>query len=713
MHLINPYRTIIRNFISFQPSDIKLTVYNEKIFNLIKFLAERNTFLSEPLVMHLLYDYDLEKVDSIIEALTQQKAGKFLNITFATSNSLEEGDFLIDHFQQINEYFSTAFKFDLITIKADRSIYFSDDYFNLGKNAPRYIGYKTISEFKEFVSNMVSMPIVFGDEQELFIDLAFENKCLIIPDKIKVKENLFHLIKYMHPSAVCKYLNTANDIMRFALYVTNDTPVSRINMKNFKFKLSTSNKKKIMQALNALPFKQAYNDMYPKRSLWLSLGVNLYPGASNFNKYPVAQKLFNFLRDNTDLKNRYNHKLGEARKNDFRTYIEMISDKPGLMVRGLDEIIRNSTKEEFSFFLKKLSSLELNPKLIIDQINRLKWRVENEVNIRHVNIGSKIIKVEKPLLKLKNRRVRSVVKILEDFLINSFSGKDLFNVNSISLNENLKKYIVPTELRDNSRTDNGMIFTSGTRIKLPEDIKFLRVFVAWGVKGDYNEKEFHHFDIDHSLLALHNDDGEEKFSHVSYYNQKEAYAVSSGDRTQCHAFNPEKDSLMVAEFIDIDVEKCTQAHIEQLIMSNYIFTSGHFDNHFNEVHAYTGIIFLNDLRQEESMTIDLKDAFWRIKLSGNFNSHVPFSLDLINKEIVVIDQYHVTSGGSNIERIANDVVMFKEKYLNSVLTKYNMYDLIKMYCEENGILIVDKEADLDLSIDNISQYLESIVNILK
>lgn len=137
------------------------------------------------------------------------------------------------------------------------------------------------------------------------------------------------------------------------------------------------------------------------------------------------------------------------------------------------------------------------------------------------------------------------------------------------------------------------------------------------------------------------------------------------------------------------------------------------NNSFNDIHAYAGIIFLNDFRQEKSMTIDLKDAFWRIKLSGNFNSHVPFSLDLINKEIVIIDQYHVTFGGSNIQRIAGDVTVFKDKYLNSTLTKYNMYDLVKMYCDENGILIVDKDADLDLSIDNISKYLENILNILR
>jgi len=50
----------------------------------------------------------------------------------------------------------------------------------------------------------------------------------------------------------------------------------------------------------------------------------------------------------------------------------------------------------------------------------------------------------------------------------------------VYIDEKLKKYIVPSEMRNNSKAE-GKVFTPGTRLPLG-DAKFIRLFTAWTTK---------------------------------------------------------------------------------------------------------------------------------------------------------------------------------------------------------------------------------------
>ena len=56
------------------------------------------------------------------------------------------------------------------------------------------------------------------------------------------------------------------------------------------------------------------------------------------------------------------------------------------------------------------------------------------------------------------------------------------NTSKVYIDEKLKSYVVPTELRDNSATVLGNVFTAGTRIPLDVSTKYIRMFTAWGGK---------------------------------------------------------------------------------------------------------------------------------------------------------------------------------------------------------------------------------------
>lgn len=51
----------------------------------------------------------------------------------------------------------------------------------------------------------------------------------------------------------------------------------------------------------------------------------------------------------------------------------------------------------------------------------------------------------------------------------------------VFIDERLKKYIVPAEMRNNSKAEN-KVFTPGSRIPLDKNVKIVRLFTAWAAK---------------------------------------------------------------------------------------------------------------------------------------------------------------------------------------------------------------------------------------
>ncbi|MEA3451693.1 MAG: hypothetical protein U9Q83_07285 [Bacteroidota bacterium] len=51
----------------------------------------------------------------------------------------------------------------------------------------------------------------------------------------------------------------------------------------------------------------------------------------------------------------------------------------------------------------------------------------------------------------------------------------------VYIDRKLKTYVVPSEMRNNSKAEN-KVFTPGTRIPLPQEAKTVRLFTAWARK---------------------------------------------------------------------------------------------------------------------------------------------------------------------------------------------------------------------------------------
>jgi hypothetical protein len=274
----------------------------------------------------------------------------------------------------------------------------------------------------------------------------------------------------------------------------------------------------------------------------------------------------------------------------------------------------------------------------------------------------------------------------------------------------LKKYIVPSEVRDLSVYSSGTIYTHGTRIPLPENLKFIRLFTAWGTKN----KKHASFDIDLSSSFVKGNE----MSNISFYNQSSRLAQYSGDWMECFKWN---DKKVVAEFIDIDLEEAKD--LDYILSSQYIFSSGELKKDYHsDVIVYSGVMFLEE-RSSSKEEIDISDAFLKFKLSGDYQSHISVAIDLKTNELVIIDSYSEEKNRS----VANKgkLELFKKRYFNAIDTKENMFNFFTMYAKANNLEIVENISDSDIIISykdfqlekdqelfNVSNNLEKIISLL-
>jgi len=289
----------------------------------------------------------------------------------------------------------------------------------------------------------------------------------------------------------------------------------------------------------------------------------------------------------------------------------------------------------------------------------------------------------------------------------------------IYLDEKLKKYCVPKEMRNNSKAEN-KVFTPGTRIPLPDEVKVIRLFTAWAsLRDDIAERT----DIDLGGAFIKETPEGLELQEIAYYNQSSNYASHSGDFTSCKAFNP-KDGKITAEYIDVDIEKVRGEGFRYIITAEFIY--GGKAEIYSDIRAWSGVQLLSNMRTEKKGEININDSLFKVKLDGSFRSHTAIAIDVITKEIVILDQYSEERSGINIHSMANKMNEYKKLYFNATDFNCSVYGLLEMYAEANDFEIVQNPEDAnilcsyndfkDLSANqvnfNVSDNLENIINLL-
>ena len=290
----------------------------------------------------------------------------------------------------------------------------------------------------------------------------------------------------------------------------------------------------------------------------------------------------------------------------------------------------------------------------------------------------------------------------------------------VYIDKKLKKYIIPSEMRNSSKAEN-KVFTTGTRLPLSKEAKYIRLFTAWARKDGSAGS----IDIDLGGAFIKEENGNLVMEPIAYYNQSADYAVHSGDFTSCKAYRPNSDDTITAEYIDIDLEKAKNAGFKYILTAEFVYSGDNTAGNYGDMDAWSGVQLLNELRTEKRQSINLNDSLFKVKLDGKFQSHAAIAIDLETMEIVIMDQYSEESRGINVNSMARKMNEYKKLIFNASEFNENLYNLLEMYCEANEFFVTEDihSADIVCSYNdeklaanqtmfNVSNNLENIINLL-
>lgn len=731
--------TIPKGYVVIDPMPYVKSKHLTRLLLLIKELERQNIIFDNSLITALL-SLDDESFflyhDEIKEAFPKVK-GRFFRHFFAKGKEIKE-DFLREEevLRQLWQYYNTynlgRVPEELFSLSKEKKVT------TKGKTKPinrviTVVGIKSFKAYEGVIIKILDMPIVFGESEIRLLKEAQKNALLLgllKKREFRVKENLFSLILLLetHEVRELNLFKTANDLLRYALFVSglewrHFLKPKRIGEKGVlirypKFTLKTSYKKLIMKVLDGMDFLSAYSDIYPRRALWIAMGKNLFPASKKFARYKNAQKLFSALRNREKYQTYNGQKEKLIKEGNILYLIDHLAKKPGKLLRSLDSVIRKATSEEITYLIKTLKEADLNPKLIVQVMKWLAYRSEHGFDERVFNVRAKAVLVDhKPLYPLEKKDTKRVIKALREILKRSLKGKKLLSDQTkVWLDPRLKKFILPMETRATSVYEAGVTLTSGSRISLDQEVKFVRLFTAWGSK----EKSAN-FDIDLSAAFIKKSRYETEVLPIAYYNQTSDVAVHSGDWTSCMTYAP-GDKKIVAEYIDVDLEVAKRAGYDYVLTSAIIFSSGGLVNDFDtDVTTFSGVQLLGEMRTNKSREIDITDVLFKMRLVGKYQSHMPLALDLVTKEIVIIDTYSEGKSGMTISMNLNKYELLRRLSFDAEEFRENVYDFFQLYAEANELTLCD-QADAEMLIAlsddetkqtfNVGKWIEEVIGVL-
>lgn len=504
-----------------------------------------------------------------------------------------------------------------------------------------------VSLAKELLTNSVPMnPDDIADIKVLMEDSDFAKALMsaMVGTDIPVKENLalyIALTMKMYGSNLFKQkflcgLNTAKDVLRIAA-ACSDGDVSLY--KNTKFRNFTRAERRLMlhmiEQTNFIEESMASN---PEQ--WKRLGEKLHPGDYE-REFSKTEKAFAKIRAGVHIET-YNSILERLLKAPVNAVklANHLKARPGMFARYLDTCIRNCRNEDeisdVRFMFASVAK-DVSPRVLVQVINHFRNR-NNPVSIavgRQKGMkGRNIIRVAAPISKdVCSRLCQDITNELWQVMRN---GKDV--TPSVYLDPACRcdKLIFPDNVRQLSSGDR--VAACGSRFNLPE-ADIIRLFLFW--KGK-EENPYAGIDLDLSVLFL---DGEmNDCGNVSYFSPRfsDYSAVHSGDRRSSGPYG-------AVEYIDFDINAAKAHGVRYAVMFVNSFSGQLFDSGMD---SFCGIM----ARDGTGDTFEPRTVSNRFNLTCASRDCVPLVVDLVTREVTIIDRAAGASTRSNVSDSSSSVV---------------------------------------------------------
>jgi hypothetical protein len=523
-----------------------------------------------------------------------------------------------------------------------------------------------------------------------------------IKEPIPFKENVAFLLslilndeRYLESEKsriIYQQCRTATDLLRLIVGLSGgDITLNRPSkIKNLPRKYYRI----FMDVMNNMEEQYILEDMFKYKEQWKAVIEKMHPFKFNGIRYHKAQRCFKAIVTG-DKPKAFMGEVNELIKAGFISdAAEKLSIKPGMMARHLDHLLREGNDDERAVVLKQFSKVagDLNIPLLI--------QVRDHFMERSANKKDRFFKVKSGKLWMDEAGAdwkdipedicKSVVCICE-FTI-SLLSHDKGYIGDVYIHPSFDGYVIPTSQR---QTNSARPCTTGSRWKLKDDTKTIRLFTWWT-----NTNKGDRVDVDLSLTLMTDNMEKPGLTVLNYHNIRLTssngfVAVHSGDITN----GGSPDGVGVTEFVDIDIEKAVSAGYRYAVMSVVNFT----DTNFDLFNSRAGVMEVKT-NLEKSHTGDKlfipTNVDINIDITANSRTVLPAMVDLVTREIIWCDITDSTAEGQYRDAWSHASRTMNLKHLLFIINKKRttMRELISIEMGSRG-RIVDSPEKASLICD--------------
>lgn len=347
-------------------------------------------------------------------------------------------------------------------------------------------------------------------------------------------------------------IDTPTDLLRLAAHLSGGD-VTLAEPTKFK-SLSRSIRRQIVAEMDALlrDNPEKIEDINSRKEPFKRLAEKLHP--FEFRKlFPHGVKAFSF--SNGDLKvATWGHKVQTALTGGKLTKaINLLSEKPGYLVRSIDQIARNASDTQFDTLLDSLkeNTSRVSGRVLLSVIEHLDNRKAKVPFRLFVNRKGKGFASNVELPPLAATRITKVQKILWKELASRVPSTD-----TLVIDDTINTVAVPVS--EKSKSEGFRVLPRGSTFALDPVKKLLRFFVYWHQTAEHT---------DYDLSVAFYDKDFQSMGYGSWTSLSGTGFRHSGDMTSA--------PNGATEFIEIDL-KGVDANIAYVVPTINIFTGETF-----------------------------------------------------------------------------------------------------------------------------------------
>ena len=493
-----------------------------------------------------------------------------------------------------------------------------------------------------------------------------------------------------------------DQIVRFLAYSYDlDGKLSRELLKNFNLRISTKNRKYLLDVIEGFDVQTTLQRMkkYTQFHKRLLKQLTWTTKAKMLERYPKVMEIKYQLYNRTTSTNatiiqKY-QRNGDYRKAFIQETIDI-----GQLLRNILQYLRYSAGSIVASKTNKNSSnivvydirdsvcqkvfkraLKKANKKLIHQVLLLieEYQDKPEVYLRYVNNVTVEYASPQPPLDLL------LVKIYKKILKKALKALSVPLTGLVYIDPVCKDYMIPFSGRnDSSQSTSGEYLAPGSKFQLPDSKgKLLRCGIMW--RGNST-------DLD---LSLNFDKG------VCYYGSPtvkcEGGTViisSSGDITSStwESFS--------TELVDIDVGRCVKEGIDRVVSSVISYSGSDLDSEDLEAYWFVELIEPEDrIIRDKKVTVTLEDTLYSIKLNSPNKAALGIDFNLADGIATVLNSRvprALGSGGNSIN-LSDDF----EEVLNNLPQTLSVYKALKLSIPKGQVTKNKEEASVIFGPDGI------------